>query len=111
MISNKEMFRNMIANDGISVFEHSKKKDVLLVFLRHFGCTFCKEALKELSDLRHTEKFNHTELIFVHMSTEDIATNYFDKFNLNNVLHVADPECKFYTHFGLIKGTFNQLFG
>jgi hypothetical protein len=111
MISKTEMFRSMIANDGLSVYEHSKNKEVLLVFLRHFGCTFCKEALKELSDHYHSNTFNNTELILVHMSTDDIASKYFGRFNLENVLWVSDSDCKFYTHFGLMKGTFNQLFG
>lgn len=101
----------MITNHGISVLDHSKKKEVLLVFLRHFGCTFCKEALKELSDLLESEKLKQAELILVHMSTEDIASKYFEKYHLENLPRISDPECKYYTQFGLLKGTFNQLFG
>lgn len=111
MISTTELLQSMITNRGVSVLEISRKKDVLLVFLRHFGCTFCKEALKELSDLQNSEKLKNAELILVHMSLEDIASKYFEKYALGDVTRVSDPECKHYTDFGLIKGTFNQLFG
>jgi peroxiredoxin len=111
MISTSEMLQNMITNHGLSVLDHSKKREVLLVFLRHFGCTFCKEALKELSDLLNSEKLKQAELILVHMSTEDIASKYFEKYNLENLPRISDTECKYYTQFGLLKGTFNQLFG
>ena len=111
MISSIEMLQNMMTNHGNSVLDHSKKREVLLVFLRHFGCTFCKEALIELSNLRDSEKLKNAELILVHMSSEDIAAKYFEKYKLELVPRVSDPECKYYTHFGLLKGTFNQLFG
>ncbi len=103
--------QNMITNQGLSVYEISNKSDVLLIFLRHFGCTFCKEALEELSTLINSHKLRSAELVLVHMSTDEIASNYFEKYNLHNHPRVSDPECKFYTKFGLIKGTFNQLFG
>ncbi|HEX5625746.1 MAG TPA: SelL-related redox protein [Saprospiraceae bacterium] len=101
----------MITNKGDSVHARSKHAEVLLVFLRHFGCTFCREALEELSTLKPTLEDQKVELILVHMSTEDIAEKYFNRYNLNSVLRVADPECQYYRKFGLLKGTFNQLFG
>ena len=111
MISYNEMLRDMITNHGHSVLELSRKQNVLLIFLRHFGCTFCKESLRELALLNESNKLNNAQLVLVHMSTEEIAAKYFEKYQLAAVERVADPECKYYTHFGLIKGTFNQLFG
>ncbi|MBK8449761.1 MAG: redoxin family protein [Saprospiraceae bacterium] len=111
MVLYSDVIQNMITNDGNSVFDQSNKSDVLLVFLRHFGCTFCREALEELSTLQNEGKFQNTQLILVHMSNEEIAAKYFERYHLNHVLRVADPDCKFYKQFGLLKGTFNQLFG
>ena len=111
MNSTDEMLQNMISNHGDSIMDSSRKGNVLLVFLRHFGCTFCKEALKELSGLRSSEMIKNAELILVHMSTEEIASKYFEKYHLEDLPRVSDPECRFYRHFGLSKGTFNQLFG
>ena len=39
------------------------------------------------------------------------AEKNFYKFGLLNVIHVSDPNCRYYTAFGLVKGSFNQLFG
>ncbi len=105
------LLQKMMTNKGTSVLKVSEKKKVLLIFLRHFGCTFCKEALQELSDLKNSDKLIDTELILVHMSTDEIASKYFEKYELDNILRISDPECFFYSQFGLLKGTFNQLFG
>lgn len=111
MKSTEGVLQNMITNYGDSVLTLSKHQEILLVFLRHFGCTFCREALKELADLSQEEKFKHVQLVLVHMSTEELASKYFMKYHLETNPRVADPECNFYQEFGLIKGTFSQLFG
>ena len=36
---------------------------------------------------------------------------YFKKYNLAGVKHISDPTCRYYAAFGLVKGTFTQLFG
>ncbi len=103
--------QQMSTHMGATVYELSFHKDVLLVFLRHFGCTFCREALEELSRLKRELSDKNISLVLIHMSTEDIATNYFQKYDLLDVDRIADPDCHLYKEFGLLKGTFNQLFG
>ena len=39
----------MCTNKGNTLGQMSEKNPILLVFLRHFGCTFCREAIDELS--------------------------------------------------------------
>lgn len=107
----RDTITQMYTQNGESVYELSLKKDVLLVFLRHFGCTFCREALEELSKLKMEISQKNAQLVFVHMSTEEHAFKYFQKYDLLDIARVADPECTYYKNFGLIKGTFNQLFG
>ena len=89
----------------------SQQQPVLLVFLRHFGCTFCREALQDLADRRAAIGRFGSKLVLVHMSDEVTADRYFAKYNLTGVDHIADPECRFYEAFGLTKGTARQLFG
>lgn len=101
----------MTTNVGNSLEELSYQKPVLLVFLRHFGCTFCREAMSELSKRRAGIEAQGAHLIFVHMSENEIAKRYFNRYDLSGVEHISDPDCKFYTEFGLTKGNFNQLFG
>jgi hypothetical protein len=52
-----------------------------------------------------------TELIFVHMAEPAVAEEYLSRFNLADVEHISDVHCHYYIHFGLMKGTFSQLFG
>lgn len=106
-----EALELMITNDGTNVLEISKNKNVMLVFLRHFGCQFCRETIDELSTLRNEIETKKTEIIFVHMGDNATAQLYFERFKINNVRHISDPTCNFYAKFGLIKGSFTQLFG
>ena len=101
----------MKTTSGDSVKEVSYKQPVLLVFLRHFGCTFCREALKDLAD--RTEEIDRlgAKLVLVHMSDMETAEEYFGKYKLTGVTNVMDPNCLYYQAFGLTKGTARQLFG
>ena len=83
----------------------------MLVFLRHFGCTFCREALSDIATQRTQIEEKGMQIVLVHMSDVETAHQYFERYNLQGAVHVSDPECRFYQAFGLVKGSFNQLFG
>ena len=89
----------------------SDEKPVLLVFLRHFGCVFCKEAMADLAKLKNEIKDKNISLAFVHMAEQKIAKEYLDNFGLGDCAHISDPDCKYYTAFRLTKGSFSQLYG
>jgi len=89
----------------------SHKGPVLLVFLRHFGCVFCKEALKDIAKKRSTWEQKGVNIVLVHMSDEDTATDFFNRFGLHGITSVSDPDCLLYARFGLTKGSMGQLFG
>ena len=101
----------MMTDEGESVAAISERQPVLLVFLRHFGCTFCREALQDLYDRRAEIEMLGAKLVLVHMSTKEIAQRYFQKYGLAGTASIADPSCRFYQSFGLTKGTARQLFG
>lgn len=101
----------MRTDRGRSVAEVSYGQPVLLVFLRRFGCTFCREAMTDLARKKAHYEQSGVHLIFVHMSDAEEATHNFREFKLEGSEHVCDPECHFYTAFGLRKGTVSQLFG
>lgn len=107
----KDVMKSMKTSEHEDVYQHSLHKVVFLVFLRHFGCVFCRESLMELNERKEDMKARNIELIFVHMTDQKLANGYFVKYGFENVLAVSDPDCKFYQEFGLIKGRFNQLFG
>jgi len=101
----------MKTTSGDSVKEASYKQPVLLVFLRHFGCTFCREALNDLADRMQEINRLGAKLVLVHMSDMETAEEYFGKYKLTGVANVMDPNCLYYQAFGLTKGTARQLFG
>ncbi len=108
---NNELLATMKTQTGRSLFDLSNEKPLMLIFLRHFGCQFCRQAMDDLSKKRAELKDAGTELIFVHMAENEVAETYFKKFNLAGVKHISDPECRYYAAFGLVKGSFTQLFG
>ncbi|MDX2267594.1 MAG: SelL-related redox protein [Bryobacter sp.] len=96
---------------GISIIEHSRLRPVLLVFLRHVGCTFCREALSDLSRHRAAIEASGTQIVLVHMGREEAAEQILSKYNLTDVPRVADPTLSLYEAFGLERGSFAQLLG
>ncbi len=106
-----EILSKMMTNTGESIWDLSNRSPVFLVFLRHFGCVFCKEALADLSEKQKSMQQKNIQLVFAHMGTPQIAEQYFSEFKIQNPLHVTDPDREFYYEFGLRKGTFSQLYG
>ncbi|MDA8692469.1 SelL-related redox protein [Saprospiraceae bacterium] len=103
--------KKIITNNGDSLSDLSFDQPILLVFLRHFGCIFCQQALQDLSSYKKDIESIPLHLIFVHMGQPEIAEEFFGKYNLSGVAHISDPQCKVYNEFGLTKGNVSQLFG
>ncbi len=101
----------MVTNKFENLKSISQEKPVLLVFLRHFGCVFCKEALSDLADKREQFEKKGIQLVFVHMSENKVADDYFVKYNLKGVSHISDPMANYYKSFKITKGSFLQLYG
>ncbi len=106
-----EIIETMIANNGKSVQAMGMEQPVMLIFLRHFGCNFCREGLAQIALKRQEIQESGVTIVFVHMAAPEKAKPFFNKFGLPNVLHISDPEKNYYRAFGLSKGTFTQLFG
>ena len=104
-------YDKIITNTGESIHDISMDTPVLLVFLRHFGCIFCQEALADLAAMKADITAKNVELIFVHMANYETAESYFEQYKLNGIRHVSDESTELYAKFGLVKGNFNQLFG
>src|SRR6202035_2863275 len=67
-------------------------RPLFLVFLRHFGCTFCREAVADLSEKRRAIEAKGAPLAFVHLGTEEKAQWFFKPYGLLDVPRYADPE-------------------
>lgn len=92
--------------------ELSRRTPLLVVFLRHAGCTFCREALADLSRQRAQIASAGATITLVHMDANDAdAARYFGGYGLSDVPRVSDPDCRLYRAFGLVRGSWWQLFG
>jgi peroxiredoxin len=108
---NRQNLLMIRTNKGNSISDLSDQSPVLLVFLRHFGCVFCKESLNDISQNKTKFESEGIKVVLVHMADNKTAESYFKKYNITKTEHVSDPECKSYAAFGLIKGSFSQLYG
>lgn len=87
------------------------KQRVLLVFLRHFGCTFCRETMADLALRRHEVESDGTRIVLVHMVSEKIADDILALYDLHGLSHIADVHQVLYRKFGLSKTTVKSLMG
>jgi len=106
-----DLIRIVKTNQGESLFELSEKKNVLLVFVRHFGCTFCRETVSEIAKLDESIKGKNLSPVFIHMSDLDYADEFFSRYYDHTVSHVSDPSRHLYKSLNLKRGTLFQLFG
>jgi hypothetical protein len=110
-VSWQRVVREWPSHRGLTLEELSRERLVLLVFLRHAGCTFCREALSDLSRQRRDIEEAGAQLALVHMSEPLAATLRFSDYGLDDVHRFRDPDCVMYRAFGLRRGRFAQLLG
>ena len=96
---------------GNTIAELSSSKELLLVFLRHSGCIFCREALADLKDCREQIESSGATLAIVHMSDNADAEDFFASYDMQSVDRFSDPECQLYQAYALHRGSFAELFG
>lgn len=72
------------------------EKMVILHFLRHLGCIFCKHSVRELRKLAETSKF--PPITFVHQSTVPQAEEFFAEY-YPGARHISDPRLDLYERF------------
>lgn len=106
-----EAIRDAVTNTGATVEALSQEAPVLLVFLRHLGCTFCREAFSDIQKKRDFLKKKNIQPVFVHMSKEEEAAPILTKYLVGDIPRVSDSEKVLYRAFGLQRGRFLQVLG
>ena len=99
------------ANTGESLADLTAHRPALVVFLRHFGCTYCREALSDLAGARPKLDAAGVGLVLVHPATAHEAARELAGTPLSDVPAVADPSGGLYRAFKLKRGNPGQLFG
>ena len=81
---------------GKTLLELVDERALLLVFLRHFGCAFCRQALDDVSKVRGDLAMRGVQVAFVHLGSPERAKPYFDYYKLSDVERVSNPEGSLY---------------
>jgi hypothetical protein len=89
-------FADVRAESGRTLLELVDAGPVLLVFLRHFGCSFCRQAIDDVSKIQSTLTDRGVRPVFVHLGTPERAKPYFDYYGLSGVECISNPDGSFY---------------
>lgn len=113
MFSDDEMYSlDMFdTTEGYDLQEMTEKWPTMVVFLRHMGCSFCKETLADIAEKRNHIELNGIKILLVHMSDIETATETLKQYNLQDLPQISDQEGILYKKFRLSRGSLNGLFG
>jgi hypothetical protein len=81
---------------GQSLLELADGGTILLIFLRHFGCSYCRQAISDISEIKTELAAKHIRPVFVHLGTPERARPYFDYYQLADVDRISDPTAALY---------------
>lgn len=86
-----EALASIGTESGANLRALAEESPVLLVFLRHFGCSFCRQAISDVADLRTELAKRGVRPVFVHLGPAELAKVYFEYYGLADVERVCDP--------------------
>jgi hypothetical protein len=91
-----DVLREHRTETGRTLLELVDESPVLLIFLRHFGCSFCRQTLDDVSRIRTQIEGQGVRPVFVHLGSPERAKPYFDYYQLSDIERVSDPEASLY---------------
>lgn len=106
-----DSFRTLIGTTGKSLYQLSEESPVLVVFLRHSGCTFCREALSDIAENRAKIEANGTRIALVHFSTDADIAPFAEKYGVADLPRFSAPDRQLYREFDLAPASITQVFG
>lgn len=106
-----DLIRFVRTSQNKTLLELSIHQNVLLVFVRHFGCTFCRETVSEMAKIEKAIIGRKLTLVFVHMSDPSYGDEFFERYYDHPVHHISDPGRTLYKSLNLRRGSLYQLFG
>lgn len=95
---------------GVSISEHSYAAPLLLVLLRHVGCSFCRKALHELSiSMKHITGCGY-RVGLVHMDRDEDMVEQLSLYGLDSLPRFHDPDRRLYHALGLNRAPVMSVF-
>jgi hypothetical protein len=114
----RELAGRFVDQHRRSLASHLGEGPMLLLLLRHGGCTFCREAIADLEPLRNGLELEGVQLGVVHMAQPEVAPKDAGASagcsiapDLTHVPQFADPDRLLYRSVGLGRGSWRELFG
>ncbi|MBM3752734.1 MAG: AhpC/TSA family protein [Acidobacteria bacterium] len=99
------LFEGHRTEDGIPLSRIVNNTPSLLVFLRHAGCPFCKQALADLAAAKPELDRRGVRIILVHHSSEGSIRP------VPGISVASDAERRLYRKFGLMRGNLLRILG
>lgn len=109
--ASETLLRETRTEDGISLADLSSTAQVLLIFLRHSGCTFCRQTLSDLASAKSQLDQAGIQCVSVHMSPKSEFSETLAKYSLQGIRQISDPTRRLYHALGLPRGRVRQLLG
>jgi peroxiredoxin len=106
-----ELLAQTRTSQGETLAALSEKSPVLLVLLRHEGCTFCRNAMSDIARARPLIEKAGTRIVLGHMGSDDEFAAFAGRYGLSALASVADPDRTLYKGLGLRRGRLWQLLG
>jgi peroxiredoxin len=100
-----------LTRKGVNLATLSMVSPVLLVFLRHAGCVFCREAMSDLASTRETIEKTGTRIVIVFLGDDRAIDEVLQLYGLSSLDRIHDVDQSLYRAFGLKRGTWRQLAG
>jgi thiol-disulfide isomerase/thioredoxin len=107
----RESLSRIPSSQGKTLIELSEAAPVLVVFLRHGGCPFCRQVLDQLKSLSAQLAERHLQLAIVHMMDEKEASSLLARYQLRNVYSFSDPDRTLYELFQVRRGSLAETVG
>ncbi|MBS1828387.1 MAG: AhpC/TSA family protein [Acidobacteria bacterium] len=96
---------------GVDLATLSLLSPVLVVFLRHAGCMFCRETMAEIARLRPSLEMAGVRIVLVHHGRSATMDQIVRKHGLGGLDRIYDADRSLYRAFGLRRGGTSQVFG
>ena len=98
-----------LSQTGESLAALAQSGRTLIVFLRHGGCTFCRETLDDVRKDRTRIERDGVRIVLVHMMEDGNARELFVRYGLDDLSRISDPRQELYRAFGLQRAGWTQL--
>lgn len=96
---------------GESLWDLSHRQPTLVVFVRHAGCTFCREAVHDVGQQADAIQHAGVKPVIVHMGTVDDGRKLLAWSGRDDLDACSDPDRRLFRAFELKFGTLRQLAG